>query len=404
MRGLGRVFKGAVFIGAVVQSSIAVAAAGDVKTVVTKLADPVTYSRDIGDTKKELLTYVGYQFDVSNKSGNTINKVTVEATASVADLDEKLILSSVDAPSSVRCTVPQPNFQNKLVVSCDLGQMKSPDERTFTLFFIAPAQDANVLSQTDPDYVDMRGRTITAEGSNGGNSTNNSIDYWPVGGDTCPGPSLEFPLTTTDHTCIKVALGTPNSENVSSAVQKIGGTFFTGIGGVPGYLFKDPESTTGFSPDPFTTTVKVRSSATTLKANALETESVCGSAYLKKCHKSDISVQDVANNTAVFTSANYLTFILRIDGSAVQTGTKIGSIGVYYTGVKLPVPPETVGDPVVKELVPPCSSATTPRSNGLPCIAATRYYNTVKKGEDPLLKGSYEWTLISLKNGFLEFE
>jgi hypothetical protein len=400
MRGMKMgLARGAVFLGALLGASTsAIAAAGATYTDVQFLASPITYSR-LSD-RKPLTTYVGYTATVKNLSGNTINNVTFQGTATVADPNEKLEFSSADG---IACTASPLGPSNSVTISCFIGQLKAGvSTPTFTVFFRAPEQS---LAPIPADYIDFRGRTVTAEGPDAGSSPNDSVDYWPKDNPdtaateafaTCAGNPLDPDLPQTGtHDCVKVALGTPDISKVRSAVPKNGGTFFTGKNGVPGYPFPAPTPTDPFATeiDPFTTSVTVPTSGKITKATVDETQYSCANAAFKFCQSSDLSVVDTADVTAQFSP--YLTIVLRMDSSNIvaSPAPKIGTIGIYYTGETL------AGVTVTNWPVGDCANATSPRADGLPCIASKKYYNTVKKDEDPALRGDYEWSLISLKNG-----
>ncbi len=196
------------------------------------------------------------------------------------------------------------------------------------------------------DCVAFQGRTLYAEGTGGPNSTpDNSIAEW--------GP-------------VFVPLGTDNPNFVESAVQKAGGTLFTGKGALT--TLADPFSTTVIVPagTSFTTAQIVEASTTTL----------CG--VLTTCFTSAITVPG--------TFSPYLVVVLRLDVAVIPNDTKIGSILVSYDGL-------VIGD---------CASPTTPRTDGIPCIAARKAYPKNSKNGKTFaveLEGDFEWTLINTRNG-----
>jgi hypothetical protein len=86
-----------------------------------------------------------------------------------------------------------------------------------------------------------------------------------------------------------------------------------------------------------------------------------------------------------------MTFILRVDALNIKSGTKIGNVLVQYN------------DGSNIHNVGACASSTTPRSDGIPCIAKAVFYkNKSVPGWTPELNGDFEWTLLNLKNGFFE--
>jgi hypothetical protein len=355
MRGMERaVLSSAIFLGALVgASSGAMAAAGMITTTVAPLSNNVTYSKDATSKAPALNTYIGYAVAMSNTSGNTINNVTFQGTVYTTATDEQIAFGSSDGATCNTVSAPvDPDHPNAITIQCAIGQFTNGASVSFAVFFKAP-----IIGDSSPppgtDLVSFSGVAITAEGFNGGNSWPNSIDAW--------GPAEQ------------VTLGTSNPTNVKSAVQKSGGSLFTGEG-------------VSLSSDPFTTTVTVPPEATYTTATINETTlPACGAGNFVVCWSSELTIPG--------TFSPYLAIVLREDASNIIKGTKIGSVVIKYTYTDEQNVEKTV-------IVQDCASPTTPRSDGLPCIASRTYYKTKNvPGWTPDLDGDFEWTIITAKNG-----
>lgn len=327
------------------------AGAGVLTTVVTPLSPAVTYSAlaSVSPVRPKLDTFVGYTVTVANAGGNTINNISFTGSTLVTDGDEKAVFSSIEGAT---CTVTTATS-----ISCAIGQLKAGQAfPTFAVFFKAPVKDtvsplpdgvAGNCASTD--CVSFSGITYYAETTGGASSpVDNSVSEWTTG---------------------QVTLGTFNPTLVKSAVPKGGGSLFTGSGGVSS------------SADPFATTVVVPAGTTFTTAEVSETpDSINCTNNFSTCFRSDITIPG--------TFSPYLTIVLRQDVSTILKGTKIESVLIEYTG---PAGAVLVGD---------CASPTTPRSDGLPCIAKRTYYKSSRTpGWTAELDGDFEWTLINLKNG-----
>lgn len=324
------------------------AGAGDLRITVEALSNNVTYSRlaSTSPARPALNTFVGYRISVANVGGNTINNISVVGAASVTDPKEQALVSSVEGPYA--CA------PSGSTVNCAIGQLKAGQAAApFVVFFKAPPKDANLPITADgvagacdtTDCVRFSGQLLYAETTGGANSVpQNSIIAF--------GPS-------------DVTLGTNNPTLVRSAVQKSGGTLFTG----------DAALTTGTNP--FATSLAVPSSASYTTAEiSLSPVPVCS--VLSQCFASSI--------TAPGTFSPYLAITLRLDASAIVKGTKIESVTVQYEG-------QDVGL---------CASPTTPRNDGIPCIASRREYpkNSRNGAAFPIeLEGDFEWILLNIRNG-----
>ena len=228
---------------------------------------------------------------------------------------------------------------------------------SFAVFFNAPIKDSlsplpdgDSSNCTSTDCVLFSGITYYAEGTGGlANSTPiNSTVAWSAG---------------------PVTLGTSSTSLVRSALEKKGGTLFTGSGGV----------TTGT--DLFTTSVVVPASVSYTSVQLQETpvSTNCTNNF-SACFRSDITIPG--------TFSPYLSITLRQDASTILKGTKIESVLIQYTGHGGTV---FVGD---------CASPTTPRLDGVPCIAKrVAYRNSRTPGWTLELDGDFEWTILNIQNG-----
>ena len=327
------------------------AGAGVLTTVVTPLSPAVTYSAlaSTSPARPKLDTFIGYTVTVANAGGNTINNISFTGSTLVTDGDEKAVLSSVEGATCTATTTTS--------ISCTIGQLKAGQAfPTFAVFFKAPVKDTVsplpdgvAGSCASTDCVSFSGITYYAETTGGASSpVDNSVSEWTTG---------------------QVTLGTFNATLVKSAVPKGGASLFTGSGGVSS------------SADPFATTVVVPAGTTFTTAEVSETpDGINCTNNFSACFRSDITIPG--------TFSPYLTIVLRQDASTILKGTKIESVLIEYTG---PGGAVLVGD---------CASPTTPRSDGLPCIAKRTHYKSSRTpGWTAELDGDFEWTLINLKNG-----
>lgn len=365
--------RSTVFIGALLgASSASWAAAGDLQTTVTRLSQSVTYYRPAQKNVDELVTYVGFQVEIKNQSSNTINEVRFDAATLIGvrytyvgpvvnptpTKDDTVDTARVALYDSVSGTTACSVGATMYSVRCSFRQLRGLESRKFIVFFRAPAASEFPLS-TDPDfsgsdYVSFDGQTAYAEGQNGNNPLNNSVDDWPA---------------------VQVALGTSDPTEMKSGVPSKGGKFFTGQSGVPN------------GTDKFATTIIVPQSAfnTTAEISEGETTTQSCSNYMNTCYGVQIGVP------GTFSSASgYLAIVLRLDALNIKPGTKISSISIRY----LP------DGATQTEFVGPCGSNGP--QNDIPCIQSTTVYKSNYK-ENPELSGDFEWVLINTKNGRLEF-
>ena len=339
-------------------------AAGVIETSVTLLSDPTTYRKS--DSTPPLITYVGYTVTVTNSGVNTVNSVRFTGTTAVTDLQETATFSSAEGASCAVAANPPAAPANASSISCAIGQLRAGGTASFTLFFLAPAQDPITPLPAGSDFVKFSGITYYAEGTNDSTppSPNNSANPW----------------TAADAT-----LGTSNPTRIKTAVPKGGGSFFTGAGAI----------STGA--DKFTTWVQIPPAASFTQAEVNESP-LASAADLARCtnfdtcYRSDVTIPGKALCPfAPFANScfsPYLTIVLRQDASNIKRPNGIASVLIVYV------------DESGEHLVGDCASPTTPRTDGLPCIAKRVYYkNSRVPGWTPDLDGDFEWTLINTKNG-----
>src|SRR5262249_7009016 len=111
--------------------------------------------------------------------------------------------------------------------------------------------------------------------------------------------------------------------------------------------------------------------------------------YFYYCYKADLSVTSTTTTTPTDFSPAYLTITLREDASNIKSGTKIGSVPIVYVDASN-----------VAHTLSDCASPTTPRSDGIPCIAKRTYYkNSSVPGWTADLDGDFEWIILNTVNG-----
>jgi hypothetical protein len=332
------------------------AGAGVVHTTVTAVTGNVTYSSPATAKTPALNTRIGYLVNVSSDPANTntINNVTFTATSSVTDLNEAAEFSSAEGATCGAAANPAGSPANARTISCSLGQLRAGAAHpTFAIFFKAPVADP--AGPPASDIVTLHGTTFYAEGTGGVQSPpQNSTVSWPAAGD----PPLD------------VTLGTPNPTLVKSVLEKSGGTLFTGAG------FGTPAN-------PFATTVVVPPEATfttaTIQVGAAG-DANCSN--FTTCYLSTVTIPGTFDNP-------YLTIVLRQDASTIKGGTKIQSVVLIYLAADS-----------TQTVIGLCASPTTPRTDGIPCIAKQTYYkNKTVPGWTTDLDGDFEWTLINKNNG-----
>jgi hypothetical protein len=328
-------------------------AAGTITPQVSPLTSPVTYS---ANSSPPLETYVAYTLNFTNTGGNTINDARFTFRALATDTAETVALFNPAVYLPAGCA--QTGVNSFACTKSQLPAGGSFFSQPIVVFFRAPVKAVNGVADTPgTDFVNVGGELVYAEGTSGKNPRPNSSTTWT-------GP--------------QVSLGTTDPINVRSALPQSGGTFFTGNGA------------TTLATDPFTVKVTVPPAPTFSTAELLESDVTsninCTSlGNFNRCFAVAVTVQDI-----VFTAASgaFFTFVIRTDPSNIRTGTQINNVLIQYDNGS---GAQNVGA---------CASPTTPRSDGIPCIAkAVHYKNKSVPGWTPALNGSFEHTLINLGNG-----
>jgi len=339
-----------------VTATSAFAGTGSFTTTVTPLTTNVTYSAAAAGKTPPLNTVVGYTVSIVSDPSNTnnTNHITFVGTTTVTDATEAAEFSSADGATCATIANPAGSPANARTISCDIGTLRAGQPYpTFAVFFKAPIADP--AGPPTPDNVHFSGATKIAEGS--------------------PTPfNSTFPWTAGD-----VLLGTANPVLVKSAVPKAGGTFFTGVGGVP----------TGADEHQFATTVGIPAASTYTTATiAISPSGDPNCSNFVTCYQSDLTITIPGTTPIPATFSPYLTIVLRQDASTIKSGTKITSVVLVYIADNK------------QTVIGPCASPTTPRTDGIPCIAKQTYYKSkTVPGWTPDLDGDFEWILLNIRNG-----
>jgi hypothetical protein len=362
----------------------------ELTTTVRPLSAAVTYSTlaTASPARPQLDTYVGYTVSVANASKSTITHVNFTGSTLVTDGDEKAVFSSSDGAT---CTADA----DGTTISCPLGKLDAGDSfPTFTVFFKAPVKDTlSPLpdgvsgSCATTDCVEFSGVSHHSEAKHQHKAR--WLDHSGKGhGKRGHKPPVDN--SAGEWQAAEVTLGTPSAVQVKSALPKEGGSLFTGAGGVSS------------GTDPFTTTVVVPPSPSYTTVEIVETpDNINCTNNFNACFRADITIPG--------TFSPYLTIVLRQDASTIVKGTKIESVLIEYTSASGTT---FIGD---------CASPTTPRNDGIPCLASRRTIAVAAEVEPvvpktgklltttsistptptptPVVVESFEWTLINLGNG-----
>ena len=338
----------------------------DVRVTVQPLQPSATYSKPATADPVRLATtnYLGYAVSIANLTDGRLDDVHFVGSTQVTAAGEAAVFASA---TGATCT-PSADGTS---IDCAIGPLdKGQAFPAFTVFFATPvratslpAGDAAACATTD--CVAFAGQVVYTERPSYYRSEVESL------------PWLAPP----------VVLALPVAGAARSAVPTTGLTLATGDGGV------------ALGTDLFTTQVVVPAgyvppSGSLPTAEILESPDSVNCSALNSCFRSDVTVPG--------TFSPYLTVVLRVDASNIKRGTKIGGVLVSYNGL-------VIGD---------CASPTTPRTDGIPCIAKRMAYPVPRppKGrhhddreasdasKKPAtapsdLDGDFEWTLINLKNG-----
>lgn len=356
----------AVWCFAVALTPFAAAHELDIRVAVQPLQPTATYSKPAtADPVRPATTnYLGYAVSISNLSDDRLDDVHFVGSTQVTAAGEAAVFASA---TGATCT---PSADGKSI-DCAIGPLgRGQAFPTFTLFFATPVRATSLpagdaAACTTTDCVSFSGQVVYTE----------RPSYYRSEVESQP---WRAPA---------VALALPAAGVARSAVPSTGLTLATGDGGV------------SLGTDLFTTQIVVPAgyvapSGSLPTAEILESPDSVNCSALISCFRSNVTVPG--------TFSPYLTVVLRVDATNIKRGTKIGSVLVSYEGL-------VIGD---------CASPTTPRTDGIPCIAKRVAYpvprppkrhdlddrdstDSAKKPRNAPsdLDGDFEWTLINLKNG-----
>jgi hypothetical protein len=340
-------FRSAILVAAVALAGPSVWSAQDpnVSVIVTPTPGQVTLSRTQTSTTTALVTYASDLVKLTNNTTNDLNRVSFSGTMSVVTPDAALPIDSVIVLSQQQnpnCSVTSNS------VTCAVGSLAPGASTSFVVVVKAPTAGSRI------DF------TWSFTGFEGKSTTGNGCCV----------------ATATASTTLVDALSSTGKTNVQSFVGPGG----TGVGGLFTGATSEPNPS-----DPITTFVTVPPLATPFSfTTASVSESPSGDVNCSNfltCYQSALTIPGSFNP--------YLTIVLREDAANIKNGTNILSVVIKYTN-------EVVTDYVVQD----CPSPTTPRTDGLPCIAKrVAYKNKTVPGWTPELDGDFEWTLINKNNG-----
>jgi hypothetical protein len=248
------------------------------------------------------------------------------------------------------------------------------------LFFTGPVKNNTCFVPgvtKDPcEVVQFAGFTNYSEGTNDTSAVNDQVGW-----------------TGTPN----VGLGTPNPTKVKSALPKSGGTFFTGLDGVPSTTTYTFATQLGAPNPPVFSSASISLKKFELLSNDpndIAQAQLCTAAgNFYNCYEAGIDVPGVIY-TYVAGGTNYLTTILRIDSSEVISPFRASRVKVFYSDPVAGIP-ERALDFCPADGVP---LVTDPQ---YPCIVSgsiIRYSNAASNGE---LRGDVQIEVHGLKNGFI---
>jgi hypothetical protein len=325
---------------------------------VAALSDAVTYRTT------KLQTFVGLNVGdvggtgilLTNTGGNTINDVSITLSATVTDAAETLTLYKPEVYLPSACTWDKlgdgsPAPGKTVSVTCRIAHMANGATfPAFSVFYSAPTQGSTPLGS---DFVDTNVRIVYAEGLNDQPSSPNNSFF-----DT---PQSQV-----------VTLGTTNPTRVKSGVPKDGVKLETGNGAIP--------STATY---PFAASLNVPVTAAVTSAE-IKLDPVtdntgvqlCQAALnFKNCYLATVTVPDL-----IYTDANVMTLILRVDDSQVGNKFNASNVHVFHDGVEIFA-----------------CQAGQPNNIVTACFGPiTRYSNAAKNGD---LRSDVEVPVFTKSNG-----
>ena len=273
-----------VSIGALGVTSAAFAANAEVTVTVTPLPDSVSVKRGSLDF------FAAQQVTLQNNSTNVINNVSFVIGTSVPGSNDLAPQAGyVETIPASACAPIAPTLPSTSAVGCYIGQLRGSADAagsmaSFVVIFKAPATGSTI------DF------NWTATFSSGNSANTPPANFQNFSGVARTG------LITTDDPSVK--------QTFKTSVPTLGGTFFTGINGIP------------TSTDPGTTKVQVPNRPSgDGTATVVETFSdVCAGGF--SCVTSTITVPGTFDN---------LVLTLTRDAAYIKPGLKIENTTVYYT-------------------------------------------------------------------------
>jgi hypothetical protein len=328
-----------------------------VDATVVAVPEVVTLSRP--DATPPASYYAAYEVKIVNNSTNVLNNVRFVAYTVVAGSNAFApFVTDALSPNCVAVAAPAGAPANASAIECVLGQLRGGGGTTatssFTVIFKSPSAGS---------AINLNWQAFYAEGTNDN----------PGAGH---GDGSDLGVATTP-------LGTPEATKIKTYVPTGGGTFFTGVDGIPR------------PGDLWTSKVTVPSVA---KAEVQESINVasCGSDLL-------ICVATSLRIPGTFAS---LEIVLRRDATTFKTGAKIANASLYYQPEVFNTTTlawETVGSPVP---IVPCiglDGVTVPTGQKRCEVKSLRREYTRKFVNDnslpPDLIGDWEFHLRALENG-----
>ena len=334
---------------------------GQIITEVNPLASTVTYSVN---SSPPLESYVAYTVNFKNV-GTIVNDVRFTFAASATDPAETVELFNPSVYLPPNCE--QTGVSSFKCTKSELKSGKSFFDEPLVVFFRAPVKVVN--GQADApgtDFVHVGGEITCGHGSHGRDGSNSG-----GGGSGCDSVKWSGPT---------VGLTAPNPDSVSTVIPQSGGQIFTG------------ENALTSPADPFAVLVTVPPASTFSPAELVETDvstniNCTSLRNFHRCFGVNVTIPDIAFEPS---SGSFMTFVLRVDASNIKHHTKIHEVLIQYT------------DGGNTYNVGKCASPTTPRADGIPCIAKAVQYRRWVPGWTPELRRDFEFTLINLKNGVFE--
>jgi len=327
--------------------SAAAGVEGTISTEVLHVSAEPNYS--LGTAPADI-RYIGFKATVENIGGNVANAVLYTSKLSVANQSELATFHAVEgatctnATTTDATTVPPTTI---ISVDCSFGQMRPGQKREFVVVFKSPVKNASAPATNKVTYKAL---TLFSEGTGG--------------------PKSKPQNSKAEDT----AMATLKAATGASAASVV-------PGGANGFtLFTVPN-------DVFSTKVTLPLQANAVPASIVETPLAASQDCnnFLTCYQSTITIPGSFNP--------FLTIVLRQDSTNIKNGTQIGSVQIWYDYV------DANGN-AASHPVGACANATTPRGDGLPCIAkAVHYKNSSVTGWTADLDDDFEWTLINTLNG-----